>query len=83
MELTQVQHEQIAPLLPVQRGNVRLPNLQRSTRCSAWPSRAASSALSERFDHCLAHGLHAAQRWAEQDMLERVSGAVDARAGTS
>ena len=28
MELTQAQYERIAPLLPVQRGNVKLPNLQ-------------------------------------------------------
>ena len=28
MELTQDQYERVAPLLPVQRGNVRIPNLQ-------------------------------------------------------
>ena len=28
MELTEAQYERIAPLLPKQRGNVRLPNLQ-------------------------------------------------------
>jgi hypothetical protein len=28
MELTQDQYERIAPLLPVQRGNVSIPNLQ-------------------------------------------------------
>lgn len=27
MELTEAQYERIAPFLPVQRGNVRLPNL--------------------------------------------------------
>ena len=28
MELTEVQYERLAPLLPVQRGNVRISNLQ-------------------------------------------------------
>ena len=28
MEITEAQYERIAPVLPVQRGNVKLPNLQ-------------------------------------------------------
>ena len=42
MELTEAQYQRIASVLPVQRGNVSMSNLQALNAISMWPNMAAS-----------------------------------------
>ena len=58
MRLTEDQYEVIRPLLPVQRGNVRIANSRSSTRCCMSP-RTAEMARAAGALRQLAHHLHA------------------------
>lgn len=72
MELTQAQYERIAPLLPVERGNVRLSNLQVLNSMLYMAEQGCKwRALPERFGrwHTIYTRLN---RWTKQGVLQRV-----------
>ena len=73
MELTKAHYERIAPLLPVQRGNVKLPNLQVLNSMLYMAEQGCKwRALPERFGPWRTACMRL-NRWAEQCVLERVS----------
>ena len=79
MEISETQYEQIAHCLPVQRGNVRLSNLQFSMPFCMSPNRAAHGGASPSILDPGTRSTPGMMRWAKSGVLDQVFEALQAR----